>query len=179
MREGEAYATGCGLSKVNTEESSLEISPQATQYPQPVRADGERKVVIFNLETTCHGASADIVQIAAVLRGQTFSHYIQPGSTVSPQATAVTGLSVSVVGRKRHLLKNGETIDVVKSLEEVCKLFVSWMSDIGSPVLLVAHYCFAFDMRVLLNQFASCVGYKRAYQRWWPASLTLYPQLRP
>ena len=80
-----------------------------------------------------------LCRLLPVVTESNFSSYVLPLPAIPPEATSVTGLSVANIGGKRHLVKNPETIPNVKSLEEACVQFVSWLSDIGPPVLLVAH----------------------------------------
>ena len=162
LREGEMYSSGSGMPLENVTgddgvDKSTEISgpPHISSYV-PLSVEADRPVVVFDVETTGLGSTAHIAQIAATGPSSSFCQYVLPRRSISAQATSVTGLSVRKVGQHRQLLKNGKVVNS-HSLEDTCKNFVAWLRSFSSkPVLLVAHNSFSFDMKVLMNQFASC-----------------------
>ena len=79
-----------------------------------------------------------------------------PSTTIDTRASNVTGLTVKGGGRCRQLYKDGQRVES-KSLVQTCLDFVAWLQrEVGEPALLVAHNCFSFDMRVMINQFQLC-----------------------
>ena len=66
----------------------------------------------------------------------------------------VTGLFVLVDLGRKQLAMHGKLVDSCSQAEGL-RRFVSWLENIGKSVVLVAHNCYTFDMRVFVN--ASCV----------------------
>ena len=63
---------------------------------------------------------------------------------------SVTGLSVVVGQGRKQLAMHGKLV-LSCSQAEGLRRFVSWLENIGKSVVLVAHNCYTFDMRVVAN----------------------------
>ena len=63
---------------------------------------------------------------------------------------SVTGLSVVVDQGRKQLAMHGKLVESCCQAEGL-RRFVSWLENIGKSVVLVAHNCYTFDMRVFVN----------------------------
>ena len=100
-------------------------------------------IVYFDTETTGFSpVHSDVLQLSALINRSNivFNQYIRPPNGVVIENSDIHGITADV------LSENGaEPFDVVFAL------FIKWMtSNFGDdPVYLIAHNCFAFDMRFL------------------------------
>ncbi len=76
--------------------------------------------------------------------------FLLPTELVCDAATKVTGHAVQKSNGKSVLTVRGEPVESSSQKDGVEK-FCGWLSTFGNPVVLVAHNCHAFDMRVLVN----------------------------
>ena len=132
----------------------IEISGPATVTRLAHAAGITFTPVFFDLETSGLGGSAEIVQLAATTpsRCSTFMEYVLPCGSISKSASDVTGISIGSKNGGRVLLKDGKVLPS-KPLADTIRSFVEWLEGTGHQnIVLVAHNCFAFDLRVLLAQ---------------------------
>lgn len=106
------------------------------------------EMVVFDLETTGLDLDCDIVQLSAVVKDQTFNQYILPFKPISWQASEVTSLTV----KTGSLYLKGKKIES-RGAKEAFQCFLNWLKPIA-PVVLIAHNCYNFDAKRLLNSMA-------------------------
>lgn len=104
-------------------------------------------VVYFDLETTGLEADCDIVQLSSVVGQQYFNQYILPSKKVSWRASEITGLTFD--SGSLHL--RGKMVEALEPREALQK-WLHWIRPIA-PVVLVAHNCYNFDARRLVNNY--------------------------
>ncbi|XP_065196400.1 uncharacterized protein LOC135827891 [Sycon ciliatum] len=154
VREGTQYQSECAL--LLDQQDNTEIAAPVSYDPIP--ASEACDYVVFDLETTGLDDSAEIVQIAACRLGKTFSRYVLPCGGIQKSASEKTGLSVSIIGGQRTLVRSGKALKT-DVLQEVADDFIDWLDRLRSKsIVLVAHNCKRFDCRVLLRQFAACAA---------------------
>lgn len=118
-------------------------------------------IVIFDLETTglIQGKDIpDICQIAAMAVGSDmWSRYLIPDKDVNPDASRITGLKViRNDGGQRVLTKGGNEIKDALEYKAGLKAFYDYLcqlSQVGTRIILIAHYGMKFDFQVLINAF--------------------------
>ena len=151
LREGVTYSSGCslGVSQLDTDAIPAPLTMPVAEklLPHPSRLH-----VCFDLETTSLLRTAQLTQIAAqTLDGKSkFSQYLLPTEPISSAASTVTGISVQARAGKPELAVNGHAVESV-SQQDGIKAFVTWLESLEQSVILVAHNCFSFDMKVLMN----------------------------
>ena len=89
-----------------------------------------------------------LLQIAAVSGDKTFNIHINPKTDLPLACTNITGLYF----HKNNLYRNGRLIPSV-SIHRGLRDFRNWILDFNSPVHLVFHNAFSFDIRILARQF--------------------------
>ena len=112
------------------------------------------------METGGFSKDAEILQIAAKYKDESFSVYITPIQNINEKASEVTGLRV-VAGK---LQCNGNVVCSLM-LSEVLKKFYNYLSSLGKKCVLVAHNCNfdrprllgAIQKMFLLNHFQTIV----------------------
>ena len=152
---------GVTHAEVDTEGIPPPLSPSDLVELVP---NGSRCAVFFDLETTSTSREAQLTQIAARVHNQdqSFSQYLLPTEPTNLFAALYTGINV----RTGDSLTVGGTVVESTSQKEGLLRFIQWLKGLGKPVVLVAHSCFNFDMRVLVNavmreglmdEFSECV----------------------
>ena len=99
-------------------------------------SEGNVTPIFSDIETTRLGFNAEITQLAASCGDKLFAKYIVPNGSISPEATTITGLNVEVIAGQRFLSLHGNQVHAVSS-KEVLNDFVSWVSDLQKPNVLV------------------------------------------
>ncbi|XP_068216108.1 DNA polymerase III PolC-type-like [Palaemon carinicauda] len=104
-------------------------------------------VVYFDLETTGLEADCDIVQLSSAVGQQYFNAYILPSKNISWKASEVTGLKCD----SGSLYLKGKIVEALEPREALQK-WLNWIRPVA-PVVLIAHNCYNFDSRRLLNNY--------------------------
>ena len=144
VREGTTYQSECILLPSSCtdgqEDEKIPAAPNAS-FPPLKPSDLAYAQVFFDVETstTGLGPDSDIIQLAALANGKTFSCYALPDKAISKEAQNVTGLTLGVVGGKRVLLK-GKSQVCTTTLASACSDFLAWLEGVtNSSLVLVAH----------------------------------------
>ena len=147
-REGVTYKTAMATSSVT---DITEIPPPVT-LPQLETIPDERKFakVFCDIETSSLQKNADILQIAAVCEDDKFSVYITPTKSVSPGASAVTGLTA----QGGVLFHNGTPVPTVP-LKQALQSFLGYLAD-RAPVVLIGHNFKSFDFPRIITAMHDC-----------------------
>ncbi|XP_052799250.1 uncharacterized protein LOC128230849 [Mya arenaria] len=105
IKEGTSYESFCGFDSSDLD--ILDIPDMITKATD----DLEKKninIVLFDLETTCLGKNAEILQLAAKSDDTSFSCYFLPDGDIDPKASNVNSLTVKRdINGNRYLRKNG------------------------------------------------------------------------
>ena len=114
------------------------------------------KLLVFDLETTGLRRDAEICQLAATgfdADDPLWMKYILPKSYIDPATSAINGLRVAVIGRKRRLLKDGYPVDTVSFEEAMSSVlaFLKAQAATASNTMLVGHNAALFDVPIFLN----------------------------
>ena len=156
LREGTTYSSACTLATGN-EDIDTESIPAPVTAPslQPlVWIPAYVTVCFFGLEATSLLRSSQLMQIAARVHGSdscsAFSIYLLPTEAVSPAASEVTGLALATIEGERVLTANGKRVTGLSQWDGLQAL-IDWLENLSKSVVLVAHNCHTFDMRVLSN----------------------------
>ena len=83
-------------------------------------------------------------------QAQVFGQYLLPTEPISRNASSATGLSVVVDQGRKQLAMHGKLVEACSQAEGL-RRFLSWLENNATSVVLVAHNCLSFDMRVFLN----------------------------
>lgn len=98
------------------------------------------KRVYFDLETTGLSAkTSKIIQIGAVCGDRSFQVLVNPEETLPPKIVELTGISQDMVDK------------CDTSIRQALGEFISFISDIGGPVQLVAYNGHGFDNKFLYH----------------------------
>ena len=155
LREGTTFSSACTLATGN-EDIDTESIPAPVTAPsfQPLVWNPEYVTVCFDLETTSLFRSSQLTQIAARVHGSdscpAFSIYLLPTEVVSLGASRITGLAVATIEGERVLTANGKRVTAL-SQRDGLQALIDWLENLSKSVVLVAHNCHGFDMRVLSN----------------------------
>ena len=166
LREGTTYSSACTLATGN-EDIDTEAIPAPVTAPslQPLVWNPAYVTVCFDLETTSLLRSSQLMQIAARVHGSdscpAFSVYLLPTEAVSPAASEVTGLAATVEGEKA-LTANGKRVMALSQRDRL-QVLIDWLENLSKSVVLVAHNCHTFDMRVLSNALV-CEGVQADFE---------------
>ena len=148
IREGITYQSGVA----NTSSSDITDIPPP-QFPPRLDCVEEIKIcnkIYCDIETGSLYKDADILQLSAVFGHSSYNQYITPTRSVSPGASAVTGLTAN----GGVLFHNGAPVNTL-SLRDTLQDFLAWLHD-KQPVLLVGHNFKSFDFPKILNGFKQC-----------------------
>ena len=117
--------------------------------------------VVFDIESSCGGKQAEILQLAAQNeRGETFSRFTVPERNISPHATRVNKFQATWFGGKKVLHRGGILLETV-GYNECLKSFVDFLQessnvrDIQSSsvnTVLIGHNSNSFDTPLLLRE---------------------------
>ncbi|XP_072044686.1 uncharacterized protein [Amphiura filiformis] len=153
---------GYDLYTIDTEEIP---APMRQPEMQTMAADevSDDCVILFDLETTCTGSHAEIMQIAAMKGDQRFNKYVLPTGNISTAAADKTGLNVqTTVQGSRILVHNGRRV-AAGSIQSVLSEFISWLRSIqgtnitnGSKVILCGHNVRVFGMHAIISEAERC-----------------------
>ena len=128
--------------------ASASVVPQTVEKVHLRHIDSMPNLVVyFDLETNGFDSDCDIVQLSAVVGQQSFNEYILPSKEISWQAARVTGITY----KSGSLYVSGKRVEALEPKEALAKWLV-WIKPIA-PVVLVAHNCYLFDSRRLVNYF--------------------------
>ncbi|MEW8547717.1 MAG: 3'-5' exonuclease [Candidatus Thiodiazotropha sp.] len=143
LREGVTYEPGCCLASNNdTDENKSICNPKV---PPTIEKIATVKV-FFDIETTSLASDCDIVQLSAKHGSSIFDAYIMPSKPISKHASEVTGLTLvnnTLCHKGRQVSAKAPAI----GLHE----FLSWLDEIGKPVIMYGHNCKVFDCPRLLK----------------------------
>ena len=91
-----------------------------------------------------------LLQIASITENgeQDFSIYINPFQNLGPHCKTITGLYFD----NTNLCKDGKILPSVP-IKEALIAFKNWLATLNTPVYLVFHNAFGFDIRVLLKHY--------------------------
>ncbi|KAK3090923.1 hypothetical protein FSP39_015740 [Pinctada imbricata] len=137
--EADTYSSKIGLEEdVDLEDISLDI-PSVLPSNSPY--------VYFDLETTGLARTSDIIQLAAVHNDKELNLYVSPKSQISPEASAVTG--ITYIGKvMKH---NNEIVQCIEPRDAYI-LFLDFLESFERKPILVGHNIQVFDLPVLMNQ---------------------------
>ncbi|XP_045614886.1 uncharacterized protein eEF1gamma isoform X1 [Procambarus clarkii] len=141
LGDGQPSPDGSGLTQAST------LVPSVLEKVLLKHIENIVNLVYFDVETTGFERDCDIIQLSAVMGNLQFNQYVQPNKSVAWQAAEITGLTYKL-GSLYHHNKKVEAVNPEKALQ----LFISWLEPLA-PVTLVAHNCYRFDARKLLNIF--------------------------
>ena len=154
IKEGVTYKSGVDL----LPQADITVIPDITYPPmkETVKFDNNIKFskVYFDLETTSFTPKCDITQIAAICDGTSFNmfnQYITPDKKINKVASEITGITYRD-GVLRYFGKLVPSVPVKIGME----LFLSWLSNLPKPVLLIAHNGERFDSRRLSSKILQC-----------------------
>ena len=182
IKEGVTYKSGVDL----LPQADITVIPDITYPPmkETVKFDNNIKFskVYFDLETTSFTPNYDITQIAATCDGTSFNQYITPDKKINKVASEITGITYRD-GVLRYFGKPVPSVPVKIGMES----FLSWLSNLPKPVLLIAHNGERFDSRRLsaVKSFSvTCKGHCMShcdmvedYVDTFPFYRQIYPQL--
>lgn len=156
VKEGCTYHSGVDLTSA-CNPADIEQIPTAPSCKE----DGINKSVFknslkvyFDLETGGLYTGTDILQIAACCDDHSFSQYVTPLNKISPNASAVTGLTAP----GGVLMLNNVPVPTV-SMKEAFVIFLSWLQDIshsGTKKLVLIGHNVQFDARHLCYHLIKC-----------------------
>ena len=118
--------------------------------------------VVFDIETSCGGKAAEILQLAAQTKqGQKCVKYTLPEKNISPHATRVNKLQTTWIGGRKVLHRGGVFLETV-TYNECLKSFGAFLEEISSlnvpadhsssmNMVLIGHNSNTFDTPVLLR----------------------------
>lgn len=137
-REGMTYVSGMS----STLEGAAAAATVSSWLPRPAALQDTCLPVIVDIETTGFLASSEIVQLAAKCADKEFSVFILPRRPFSPQASAVTGMTLS----NGKLMQHGKVLPTVPAFE-AAKQFLEFLRQCSSQVILVGHNIIRFDAK--------------------------------
>ncbi|WAR27259.1 hypothetical protein MAR_012963, partial [Mya arenaria] len=149
IKEGTSYESFCGFDSYDLD--ILDIPDMITKA-----TDGMEKkninIVLFDLETTCLGKNAEILQLAAKSDDTSFSCYFLPDGDIDPKASNVNSLTVKRdINGNRYLCKNGRDMHA-GTIGDGLRDFLGWLSSLDKEnIVLAAHNGKSFDNRILLK----------------------------
>ena len=155
VREGTTYETGTGylpLGDSDTEEVATTRSAPVYQLLLQEEPSKQGTLVFFDVEMTSLQFNTEIVQLAVCCQSASFSHYIMPCTSISPNATKVTGITKEKFCGKDILCKGGKVVGFAH-LQTALDDFIEWLkpySEASGQVLLCAHNAEKFDICILL-----------------------------
>ena len=175
IREGTSYKSVVALS---SDLSSDDISaiPPPVKLVSKLVSQKDFQSVYFDLETTSLGMDADITQISAVHESSHFNQYVVPVKCISAKASEVTGLTC----HGDVLMLHGQPVSAVY-IHAALTLFISWLSDIGSCILLCHNV--KFDAPRLTSHLLQCklgspfTNVVHGFSDTLPMFRSLYPNL--
>lgn len=133
-REGITYLSDCGLNTIASDfvdhSTSADIAEEAAGA----------SIVVFDLETSGLGSTAEICQIAAKHKEKEFNAYIVPSRGITPSASAITGLQV----HGGQMFLNNVQVNTMPPRLVMVK-FVEFLRSFNDGVILVAHNGFRLD----------------------------------
>ncbi|XP_052791730.1 uncharacterized protein LOC128225872 [Mya arenaria] len=149
IKEGTSYESFCGFDSSDLD--ILDIPDMITKATD----DMEKKninIVLFDLETTCLGKNAEILQLAAKSDDTSFSCYFLPDGDIDPKASNVNSLTVKRdINGNRYLCKNGRDMHA-GTIGDGLRDFLGWLSSLDKEnIVLAAHNGKSFDNRILLK----------------------------
>ena len=151
IKEGVTYKSGVDL----LPQADITEIPDITYPPikETVKFDINTKFskVYFDLETTSFTPNCDITQIAAICDGTSFNQYITPDKKINKIASEITGITYRD-GVLRYFGKPVPSVPINTGLES----FLSWLSKLPKPILLIAHNGERFDSRRLSRKILQC-----------------------
>ena len=140
LREGMTYEPGCCLAADNTTDEKNITNTVVPPTIQKIPTTKNAVKVYFDIETTSLAMDCDIVQLSARYTSSIFNEYLMPSKPINKRASEVTGLALS----NNKLCHKGRQVNA-KAPAIVLQQFLSWLGDIGTPVIMYGHNCRAFD----------------------------------
>jgi len=108
----------------------------------------ESTLIYIDVETNALRGNK-LLQIGAITDTNiTFSVYINPKEILPQFCSNLTGL----VYHRNNLYKNGRIVHSI-SISKALKDFRTWVLQFASPVYLIGHNLYAFDIKILLRHF--------------------------
>lgn len=146
--EGINYQSNCGFD-IDSEKNNFALEPQFLETLQSTQQNLANQedftIVYFDLETSGFEKNADILQIAAKFKDNSFSVYAIPTKNINPSASKVTGLHQKC----GTLYLRDKEIEAI-TLKDALLSFQEFLNISCKPCLLVAHNA-AFDTGHLIR----------------------------